>query len=165
MHKSSIVNMENFIHKYLTDQFNQSNLKVLDVGSQEFDGTYDTYRELFKNHTYVGFDIVLGKNVDITDWNDIEDNSFDVVISGQTFEHAFDDVALIKQIARVLKPNCYCCIIAPSRGKQHCLPDYRRYCPNDFIVLAEQVNLKVIEAEIKSAGKWGDCVLIAYKEE
>lgn len=53
-----------------------------------------SYRTLFNNPkwNYVGCDLEEGSNVDIVlndpyDWKNIESNSYDVVISGQAFEH------------------------------------------------------------------------------
>lgn len=119
MHPSSMKNMKDFRDKYLVGR---SGLDILDVGSRDVCGTY---REVFKEHKYVGFDIVLGRNVDITQWEDVKDNSYDVVISGQAFEHIEHDFEVMREIERVMKPGAYCCIIAPSKGPKHCLPDYR----------------------------------------
>ena len=137
MHPSSMKNMEAFRDEYLM----RVKSKVLDVGSQDINGSY---RELFENYEYVGFDKTEGENVDITDWAQIEDNSFDVVVSGQAFEHIEDDLKVMQEIARVLKPYSYCCIIAPSIGPKHCLPDYRRYQPDDLKILAWKVGLVVV---------------------
>lgn len=157
MHPSSMENMRKFRDKYL---FGHKNLRVLDVGSQDINGSY---KELFGDHEYVGFDKTEGKNVDITDWTQIKNDSFDIVISGQAFEHIEDDLKTMKEIARVLKPYSYICIIAPSVGPKHCLPDYRRYQPDDLRTLAEKVGLIVLAAWIDPTGKWKDCVLIASK--
>ena len=160
MHPSSMKNMMEFRDKYLVGK---SGLSILDVGSRDVCGTY---RELFKEHNYVGFDIVPGKNVNVTDWKDVKDNSYDVVISGQAFEHIENDVYVLGEIKRVLKPGSYCCIIAPSKGPKHCLPDYRRYQANDFQILAWQVGLKIIQIRIdyESKSEWDDCILVAMRE-
>ncbi len=64
-------------------------------------------------------DIQEGPNVDIVvsdiyNWIEIEDSSFDVVISGQAFEHMEFFWKAIKEIERILKPGGLCCIIAPK---------------------------------------------------
>lgn len=161
MHKSSMKNMKKFRNSFTIDNLN---LKVLDVGSRDLNGSY---KELFgKGYNYVGFDIVPGKNVNITNWEEIKDNSFDIVISGQAFEHIKHDLKVMEEIARVLKPNSYCCIIAPSIGPIHCKPDYRRYKTKDLRLLAEQVGLKIIKIEIDHfSEEWKDCVLIAQKDK
>ena len=152
-------NMTKFKSEYLEGKIN---LRVLDVGSRDICGSY---RGLFKEHDYTGFDIVPGKNVDIIDWEEIEDNTYDVVISGQAFEHVEHDFEVMREIERVLKPGAICCIIAPSKGPKHCLPDYRRYQTNDLKILAERVGLFVIRVVIdyESESIWDDCVLVASK--
>ena len=69
------------------------------------------------NWKYRGMDIQEGPNVDIVvsdiyNWIEIEDSSFDVVISGQAFEHMEFFWKAIKEIERILKPGGLCCIIA-----------------------------------------------------
>jgi len=63
------------------------NVKVLDVGSLDINGST---REFFSNSDYTGIDIGSGKNVDIVVEGqnyDAPDESFDVVISCECFEH------------------------------------------------------------------------------
>lgn len=159
MHLTSMKNMANFKEMYLK---NKENLKILDVGSRDFCGSY---KELFKEHSYTGFDITMGDNVDITDWNGLKGNTFDVVISGQAFEHIENDHQVMKEIYRVMKADAICCIIAPSKGPKHCLPDYRRYQENDFYDLANGAGLAVLEVKIdRESKRWGDCILIATKK-
>lgn len=159
MHKSSMYNMKNFRIEYL---YGRRDLKVLDVGSRDLNGSY---KILFGDHDYIGFDMVLGENVDVSDWSELKEDSFDVVISGQAFEHIEDDQAVMNEIARVLKQDSYCCIIAPSKGPKHCKPDYRRYQPDDLRALAEKAGLTVVDLGIDyvSLSEWDDCVLIARK--
>lgn len=161
MHPSSMKNMAEFKEDYLKDKVS---LNILDVGSYDVCGTY---RGLFKEHNYTGFDIVPGKNVDITRWEEVKDNSYDLVISGQAFEHIENDLEVMEEIKRVMKPGAYCCIIAPSKGPKHFLPDYRRYQINDFRLLADLVGLNVIRVWIdyESKSEWDDCILVATKME
>ena len=65
---------------------------ILDVGSMDVNGTY---RDLFSGCEYIGIDIRPGENVDLCDFDLLPNDFFDLVISGQTFEHALDDKALI----------------------------------------------------------------------
>ena len=157
MHDSSLHNMNEFKKAFVYGK----NKRVLDVGSYNVNGSY---RDLFAEHTYIGFDMRPGPNVDVTDWDDVATESFDYVISGQTFEHVENDVELMENIFNVLKPDGLICIIAPSTGERHDYPsDYRRYHPEDFITLAELTGFEVIEAKINGALPWNDCVLIARK--
>ena len=82
-------------------------LKILDIGSMDVNGSYkDIFSE--KNWTYHGADMEKGKNVDILldnpyFWDNLQSESYDVVISGQTFEHIEVFWITILQINRILK--------------------------------------------------------------
>ncbi len=155
MHESSMNNMQ-----YFRDNFVKP-IRILDVGSCDVNGSY---RQLFSNAEYVGLDINPGPGVDVVGWDTIKPNSFNYVISGQTFEHVEDDLALMIKIHEALKPGGMVCIIAPSEGPVHGYPeDYRRYKPEDMIELAEITGLRVIETKINGDSPWFDCVLVAQK--
>jgi SAM-dependent methyltransferase len=158
MHETSFLTMKNF-----KDEFVPDGSSVLDIGSYNVNGTYTP---IFIGCDYVGFDIRSGDNVDIVDWKLIENDSFDFVISGQTFEHVEDDLKLMGEIRRALKPGGVCCIIAPSTGSSQDYPSgYRRYQPEDMIKLSDSVGLEVVEAYLGEETMWTDCVLVARKPE
>lgn len=174
MHMSSLLKMDYFVKKYLT-QYSNKMLRILDVGSQDVNGTY---KPAFQNShwAYIGCDMVPGNNVDILlknayDWTEIESDSLDVVVTGQTFEHVEYPWITILEIARVLKPEGICCIIAPSSGPEHKYPvDCWRIYSDGFKALAKFACLEVIEAFTDWNGEysddsaiWHDSVLIAKK--
>lgn len=158
MHPSSMEEMRAF-----KEQFVKDDDTVLDIGSFSINGSY---KELFDNYT--GLDIVPGPNVDIVagdpyKWP-IGKESYDVVISGQTFEHIEFPDQTMKEIYRALKPDGVCCIIAPSTGPQHDYPkDYRRYTKASFRKLAKKAGLDVLSSKIYPSEPWNDVVLIAKK--
>lgn len=162
MYKSSLISMTDFIQKYLKGK---TQLKVLFVDSQDF---CDSYRHLFVENNHKCFDIISGKNIDIANL----ENIFDVVISGQNFEHIEDVEAVMKEVYRVMKWNAICCIIVPSTNPQH-LQYYKIYKPIDFIDLANKVGLTTIEAKIgveekigtSGISEWDDCIFIGRKYE
>lgn len=160
MHLESMQEMAEFAEKYTGP-----GSEVLDVGSYYVNGSYQS---LFEN--YVGLDIVDGPNVDIVavkpyKWN-IKSESFDAVVSGQAFEHIEFPEKTMKEIARVLKPGGYCCIIAPSTGPKHDFPcDYRRYDKKSFKALAVGCGLEVVSAVVNVTPIWNDAVLVARKPE
>lgn len=157
MHESSLANMQTFVDRYVRPA------RVLDVGASDVNGSY---RELFAGAEYVGLDIAPGPGVDVVGWDAVTPESFDYVISGQTFEHAEDDETLIRRMAGALKPGGYCCVIAPSDGPKHGYPDdYRRYRPEDMIRLADLAGLDLIETYINGNAPWWDCVMVAKKRE
>src|SRR5690625_2022048 len=149
MHERSYKNMEKFVAKHLKSD-KEKDLNILDIGSQDVNGTY---KPLFNRPkwNYTGCDMAKGDNVDIVlenpyDWRMIPSNKYDVVISGQAFEHIEYIWVTILEIARVLKEGGKCCIIAPSSGKEHKHPvDCWRFYPDGFRALARYAGLEVRE--------------------
>lgn len=174
MHKSSYENMRKFVDKYLS-QYRTKTLKILDVGSQDINGTY---KPLFSEEKweYTGLDICQGKNVDIVvkdiyKWKRVKSNSYDIIISGQAFEHIEYFWLTMKELARVAKPGGLCCIIAPSSGPEHKYPkDCWRFFPDGLAAVAKYADLEIIETytcwEPEICGEkniWKDTVLICNK--
>lgn len=178
MHISSVDKMRAFVDKYLASKKSES-LLIMDIGSQEVNGSYKPLFQDYANWTYVGVDMVEGNNVDLVltdiyNWGQIPSNSVDVIISGQAFEHIEYFWLSMIEIARVLKPNGICCIIAPSSGYEHRYPvDCWRFYPDGFRALAQYAQLKPIDAYTqwgdvdiydKDTNCWHDSVLIAQKD-
>jgi hypothetical protein len=175
MHKSSYKKMQYFREKYLT-KLESKVLNIIDLGSQNVNGTY---KDIFNRDQwkYQGLDITAGNNVDIViddiySWEKIEDNSIDILISGQAFEHIEFIWQSIREVERVLKPGGLCCIIAPSSGYEHRYPvDCWRFYPDGFKALAKWGRLKVLESFTQwddegyscESDLWHDSVLIAQK--
>lgn len=172
MHKNSYSKMEWFKKTYLK---NTKKLKILDVGSFDKSGEYN-YKPLFNenNWTYTGLDIKSGPNVDIVitdiyNWFEIEDNTYDVIISGQFFEHLKYFWLTMNQIERVLKPGGYVCIIVPSAGHKHGGDEFNcyRFHEDGLVAMAEYVDLEIDEVSIDNrpqANPWNDACLIAHKK-
>ena len=106
MHPTSYEKMEYFKNTYLNPE---KELKILDIGSFDKTGNYN-YSLIMNEEkwTYHGLDLSEGKNVDIVVkdpyvWREIEDETYDVVISGQAFEHIEFFWLTMEQINRVLK--------------------------------------------------------------
>jgi len=150
-------------------------LRILDVGSQDVNGSY---RALFDhpNWTYIGADQAAGTNVDIVlasryCWKELEAKSFDVVISGQAFEHMEYFWVAMFEISRVLKQGGLCCIIAPSAGFEHRYPvDCWRFFPDGFRALCAYAYLEYVHGFTESGEQldqesalWKDTVCIARK--
>jgi SAM-dependent methyltransferase len=175
MHKSSMLRMEWFIHTYIHTQ----SIRVLDIGSWKIDG-HACYKDLFKDIEidYVGLDVSMGNNVDLVvenpyKWDMLENDSFDVVISGQAFEHIEFIWLTMQEIARVLKPNGFCCIIAPNGNCRHRVPtDCWRFYEDGMLALAKYVGFEPLHVSVNSApanaseewfSQWKDCILVAKK--
>lgn len=160
MHQSSKERMKEFRDKYLDKN---KPLKILDIGSLYVN---DCYRPLFSpGWEYYGADIKEGKNVDIVlkdgyMWN-IENESFDVVISGQVIEHVEDLKRWIVEFSRVVKKNGLICIIGPCSWPYHKAPvDCWRILPDGIRWLLEDIaKLKIKEILLRPP----DCIGIAQK--
>lgn len=175
MHNSSLVNMKRFVDTHMADLAAQP-LRIADIGSQDVNGSY---KPLFESAgwTYVGIDMAAGKNVDLVldnlyDWGEIPADSFDIVISGQAFEHIEYFWQTAEEVARILRPGGLLCLIAPSGGFEHRYPvDCWRFYPDGMRALARYVGLEVVEAYAQwdqaqhpdGDPIWQDCVLVARK--
>ena len=146
MHISQMEHMAELIEKYLAYI---PKLDILDVGSYDMNGCY---RPLFQNPNwnYTGIDINAGPNVDIVLSDPYKfpfsDESFDLVISGSTFEHTEFFWLTFQEMTRVLKLPGYIFLHAPSRGPEHRHPvDCWRFYPDGFRALAKYCSLNIIE--------------------
>lgn len=175
MHNSSMKRMYYFFKKYL-----KRNDKVLDVGSAmvQKDKTINSYRSIILNDfaDYTGLDLEPGKNVDIVvkdpyDWKEIKDNTYDIVISGQMLEHSEFFWKAFEEMARVLKPGGYMCVIVPKYHLTHRYPvDCWRFLPDGMRALAKYAKIKCLFADadhIQNCLKPGrtnfDCIGIFQK--
>ncbi len=179
MHISSFNRM-----KYLLEWYKEywdsgdDNIEILDIGSYDQNGTQ---KGLFedKRYSYTGLDMVEGPNVDIVpkdvySWEELENNKYDLVISGQVFEHIEYPWLTIKEIERILKPSGIVIIIAPNSGFEHKAPyDCYRYYADGLKALASWANLFVLHASVAGVpdinsddtwvSEWNDAVIVAQK--
>ena len=150
MHLSSLITMYDFFRKYL-----EPGDCILDVGSRSNDESTPGYRHVLditqiKAH-YTGLDIEEGDNVDEVlekpyEFPSIDDN-YDIVISGQMLEHCEFFWLTFKEMARVLKPGGYMCVIAPKIQKQHRFPvDCWRFQPDGMEALAKWAGITCVSA-------------------
>jgi len=82
-----------------------SNQKVLDCGSLDINGNN---KHFFNNCDYTGIDVGPGRNVDIVSLIhefDAPDESYDVIISTECFEHDMHYELSFQNIVRLLKPE------------------------------------------------------------
>jgi SAM-dependent methyltransferase len=141
MHKSSYNLMAYFVKKYVSKKS-----LVLDVGGSNVNGSY---KKIIKKHKskYQTLDwdkadyIVRGY-----DWSVVPEDHFDVVISGQTFEHDSYFWKSLENIKAVVKKEGIVIIIVPSSGGFHQYPvDCYRFYPDSALVFAEILNANVLE--------------------
>jgi len=139
-----------FVEHYVKDG---ENVKVLDVGSYDI---YGCYKELFKGYKlqYVGLDIEEGPNVDFVPkntyaWDELEDESFDYIISGNAFEHIEYPWLTIREIYKKLKWGGFVCILAPNSIYEHRYPlDCYRYYEDGFRALAKWGGFTAIDVTV-----------------
>ena len=178
MHQSSY-NIITRFRELLEKNYPQEIIRILDVGSYGVNGTY---KEIFSNserYLYTGLDVNPGLNVDYVPsdpyfWPELQDESFDAIISGQAFEHIEYPWLIMEEINRILKKNGLICIVAPSRGPEHKYPvDCWRYYPDGFRALAKWAHLEVLEAKatwgnsgfVDGSDQWGDAFCILFKSK
>lgn len=179
MHRSSLLKVECFLEHY-RDQLPRSaeKCRVLEVGSKAYH-VQDTHRPLFEGDrfAYTGLDLEAGPNVDLVPakgivWDELPEESFDVVVSGQTFEHNPFFWVTFAEAARVLSPGGFLVVVAPGAGDIHRYPyDCWRFYPDAWLGLCAMTGLELVEtlfesdetAERVPGGKWRDCAVIARK--
>lgn len=149
MHASSHKFMEQFVSKYLDPD---KELVVADVGSLDLNGSY---RPLLAKPKwkYVGIDLVSGPNVDVVvshpyNYSNIEDDTYDVVISGQTLEHVGRPFRWMEELNRILKLDGLICVICPwtyGIHENNSYKDYWRVLPSGMELLLEESGFRVLE--------------------
>lgn len=80
-------------------------VSVLDIGSLDINGSNQLH---FEDCLYLGVDVDIGKNVDIVSKGHelaLPDNTFDVVISSECFEHDMHYRATLQNAVRLLRPG------------------------------------------------------------
>ena len=166
MHRNSIDHMRALVERYLD---RDASLLIGDIGSFDYTGSY---RDLFRHPgwSYQGLDLEAGPNVDVVLPSPytfpFADAHFDVIVSGQAFEHVKFFWLTWMEMVRTLKPGGYIFLIAPSRGPEHRFPvDCWRFYPDGYRALAEYGGIDVLEVRTDWAAfpfakgrVWGDTV-------
>lgn len=162
MHPSSMENMRRCVNLYLPE----GDLRVIDLGSSNVNGSY---RELIPpNAEYLGLDLEPGPGVDIVLTDPyrlpLEDESIDVVLSGQMLEHCAHFWRVFTEISRVIKPSGLLFSIAPSAGPIHRFPvDCYRFYLDAYQALADWAGLRIIHCWLDERGPWRDLVGVFQK--
>lgn len=148
MHENHFSKMNWFKNSFLSHYMQ---LNILDIGSlNNIDS--DNYKLIFNvpNWNYVGLDIVEGNNVDIVvkdiyNFEEIENDSFDVVVSSYFFEYLKFYWKTMCEIKRILKKGGYVCIIVSSSvNNNRTTQSYNKFQKDDLIKLAYYFDFEVI---------------------
>lgn len=169
MHASSLENMRKCHDRYVTEDFwaDRETAIVLDLGGADVNGSY---REAFSGsrYTYVGADMAEAPGVQLvlTDPYAIPlpDGSVDLVLSGQMFEHCEFFWLAFAEMMRVVKPDGYVFLIAPSAGPIHRYPvDCYRFYPDAYRALAKYTGCQLVDVWLDERGPWNDLVGVFQK--
>ncbi len=169
MHASSLENMKKCYRQFVegTPLEGRVPLKVLDIGGADVNGSYaDVFHG--QNIEYIGADLYPGEGVTVVmdDPNvlPLEDNSIDIVISGQMLEHCEFFWIVFAEMVRVLKDDGYIFLIAPSAGPIHKYPvDCYRFYPDAYRALAKLTHCHLLDVWHDNRGPWNDLVGIFNK--
>jgi SAM-dependent methyltransferase len=135
--------MHESVMRFLRDNLSGPEVKdksVLEVGSQDVNGSPRAVIAPLGPSSYVGVDFAAGPGVDVVgDAGDLvalfSRDRFDVVVSTEMLEHARDWRGAVRSMKRVLKPGGL--LIVTTRGPgfpYHGFPhDYWRFTPADFL--------------------------------
>ena len=171
MHLSSYKHMQQLVDRYLSPL---TSAQIYDLGSYDVNGSY---RPLFlrEGWVYKGIDLEAGPNVDIVLQSPyklpLADNSADVIVSGQAFEHIEYFWLTLLELVRILKPGGMFFLLAPSRGPEHRYPvDCWRFYRDGYRALAKYGSLELLESqtdweddEDAESAVWGDTVGVFRK--
>jgi SAM-dependent methyltransferase len=171
MHNSSLRLMRRSLKQhFLPDPVlsRRESVRVLDVGGADVNGSY---RQLFDGlgATVTTVDIAVGSGVD-TVLDDpyqlpFESESFDMVCSGQTFEHSPRFWDLFTEMCRVARSDGLIVVIAPSAGDEHRYPvDCYRFLPDALPALAEHAGVHLVEGHRDEVGPFHDVVGVFRKQ-
>jgi SAM-dependent methyltransferase len=129
MHNASYSAMDKVL-----DLYREESARVLDVGSMDINGTFRPLVEM-RGWKYTGIDLRWGKNVDAVPLSPYrylyDDNTFDVVICGNTLHNVAEPWRLIPEMVRVLKPGGLLAIVTiHCWGENRHPQDYYRFMPD-----------------------------------
>jgi len=152
-----------------------SNLTIVDLGSQDVNGSLRSVAP--PGHTYVGVDFVEGRGVDVVITDPyvlpFEDESVDVLLSSSCFEHSEFFWLLFNETLRVLKPSGILYVNAPSNGTFHRFPvDCWRFYPDSGVALQNWgkrsgYHCAMLESfvGVRKSDVWNDFVAVFVKDE
>lgn len=172
MHPSAMNNCRTFFEVYGAQYKNKTDVKVVDLGSQDVNGSLKDVCP--SGFNYIGVDFEKAKGVDVILKNPyklpFEDNSIDILISSSCFEHSEMFWLVYLEILRVLKPSGLFYLNVPSSGSFHRYPvDCWRFYPdsgNALVTWAKynKYNPALLESYTHVGNSWQDFVAVFVKD-
>lgn len=169
MHQESYDIVEHFAATVAHHLKDRKPIRVLDVGSQVVGGS-QSYKTIFNNEvfSYVGLDVELGENVNIVPANPYDwklNDAFDLIVSGQAFEHIEYPWLTIKEIEKAMTPGAYAILVAPTIPIIHRYPvDCWRILPDGWTALAKWSGLEMLYTNMNMHGTWYDSYCLLRKK-
>ena len=171
MHDTAMKYGQAFFKTYIKDT---KGLIIVDIGSQDVNGSLRTVAPL--GNDYIGVDFVNAKGVDVV-INDPysmprQSDSVDVVVSSSCFEHSEFFWLLFNEALRILKPKGLLYLNAPSNGAFHRYPvDCWRFYPDSGLALQNWgkrsgYNCALLESfvGVRDEYNWNDLVAVFVKD-
>src|SRR5450432_101361 len=117
-----------------------SNAKILDVGSQDVNGSLRNVAPA--GSSYTGVDLAPGRGVDVVLEDPhrfpMADHEFDLVVSTSGLEHDAAFWLTFMEMARVVRPGGFVYVSAPANGPYHGYPvDCWRFYPDSAAALSK----------------------------
>jgi SAM-dependent methyltransferase len=175
MHPTAMQNCKDFFDTYGGALGTQTKVRVIDIGSQNLNGSLrQVCPAAFQ---YVGVDFVQGPGVDVVLKDPyvlpLESESADVVLSSSCFEHAEMFWLVFLEVLRILKPAGLFYLNVPSNGDFHRYPvDCWRFYPDSgraLVAWAQKNGLRTTLLESFTTAQfgdhWNDFVAVFLKDE
>ena len=155
--------------KYVTATFIKARerITVLEIGGAKVNGSYlDVFCD--PKIEYLAADLAPADGVDIVLHDPyhipLPDGAFDLVISGQTFEHCEFFWLTFQEMVRVMKDDGFVFLIAPSSGPVHRYPvDCYRFYPDSYAALAKYAGCHLEAWWLDERGPWNDLIGVFRK--
>lgn len=176
MHVTAMSNAERFFNVYVNKNNRKHNLKIVEIGSQDINGSIKKLAP--ENSDYTGLDFQLGPGVDLLLSNPyvlpLDNDYCDIVISSSCFEHSEFFWLIFLEALRVLKPDGLLYLNVPSNGSFHRYPvDCWRFYPDSGVALSKWSKLNGINAELLESyvsdqqppEPWNDFVGVFVKDK
>lgn len=151
------LNSELIFKEYALPYF-KNNMKILEIGPQ---GNPSAYCNIVNNRTLIWNTLDFDNSLaDVTfiikdEYHyPVEDNAYDIVLSGNVAEHVKKIWLWLKELKRIVVPGGYIITVNPVSWPYHEAPvDCWRIFPEGMKALCEEVNLQMILSKFESLEK------------
>lgn len=156
MHSTSFKKIEKFRDDHLSKD---DELKIIDICGLTKDEPCDF---IFNEENWEYRAVKVSKDGNIEE--EIDDESVDVIVIGQTLERVYSFWVLLSEVSRILKPKGYLCAIISSSGAFGTKGDFYRFHPDSFEALVKLIDLEIVSNVIDPMNAWRDVTLVARKK-